>query len=550
MTISKKIIGVYYQINDDFLIKRILEKIEPVDILSSNKLFIFSHIRNRFYMKLYTILAHALSKRGYPSCFLFNDRISYHYPFKPQNFIEQIYFFDKISLKSFEVGTHFPNLIINNTNISNSLIEEKSKTRIINRDQMKKTHYFDWEIDLTNEITKVKNIDFFPLLRTTLRAVLKRYNIDFKNKNVISKSQEMIRSMDLLLHYLMLLKKFSKEKNKEIKIIGWEYNYIPNGFFNISCKELIENRDVEYIDISRGYKHYFGGHSRQSYFSAVNLTQSEYRNRNSISKNQVLQIIKNVDKKELVKPINIVFNKAKKSHQISTEQKPIIEKCTDFLKDGNNVFVLFSHLFYDNPVYDCTNAFKDMCDWINYTIKIFDKSKDLLLLKPHPKEIRLDIPEAQPNETLESYIKENYSTLPSNIILLKPRTFNLYHLFPYITCGLIWKSSASNELTYLGKTCIISGPSPFKQALDDLHYSQSKHHYESLIKNVKNLKITDQQKIKIAAYTYALYTKDVEVKQFCNDKKYNNPYLDQQKIFDYLKNGDSSIDKLVEDMIK
>lgn len=550
MTITKKITGVYYQINDDFLIKRILEQIEQLNILSSKKLFVFSHIRNRFYLKLYIILAHALSKKGCPSCFLFNDRISYHYPFKPQNFNEQIYFFDKISLKSFEAGTHFPNLTIDKTNINNSLVEEKSKTRIINRYKINKTLYFDWDIDLTNEITKAKNIDFFPLLRTTLRAVLKRYNIDFTKKNVISKSKDMICSMDLLLQYLMLMKKFSKEKKKEIRIIGWEYNYIPNGFFNISCKELVENRDVEYIDISRGYKHYFGGHSRQSFFSAVNLTQSEYRNRNSISKNQVLQIIKNVDKKEIEKPINIVFNKAKKSRQISNEQKPIIDKCKNFLKDENNVFVLFSHLFYDNPVYDCTNAFKDMCDWINYTIKIFNNSKDLLLLKPHPKEIRLDIPEAQPNETLESYIKETYSSLPSNIILLKPRTFNLYHLFPYITCGLIWKSSASNELSYLGKKCIISGPSPFKQALDDLNYSQSKEHYKTLIKNVKNLQVTDQQKIKIAAYIYALYTKDVNVKQFTNDKKYNNPYLDRENIFNYLKNGDASIDKLVEDMIK
>jgi len=164
MTIPKKITGVYYQINDDFLIKRILEQIETVDILSSKKLFIFNHIRNRFYLKLYIILAHALSKKGYPSCFLFNDRISYHYPFKPQNFNEQIYFLDKISLKSFEVGTHFPNLIIDKTKISNSLVEEKSKTRILNRYQMTEILHFDWEIDLKNEITKASNINFFPLM--------------------------------------------------------------------------------------------------------------------------------------------------------------------------------------------------------------------------------------------------------------------------------------------------------------------------------------------------------------------------------------------------
>lgn len=550
MTIKKKITGVYYQINDEFLVKNLLEDINPVDLSSSDKLFVFSHVRSRFYLKLYVLLAHALSKKGYPSNFLFNDRFADHYPLKLNETSDKHYYFNFLSIKNFEVGSYFPNLNIYGVNISNSLVVEEAKTRIKTRNKMDKKLYFDWEVDLKNEITKVKDINFFPLTRTTLRAVFKRYNVDFTDKNVISKSEEIIQSMDLLLQYLMLLKKFSKQKNIKIKIIGWEYNYIPNGFFNICCKELLDNRDVEYIDISRGYKHYFGSHTKHTYFSAVNLTQLKFRNRNSISKKEVLDTLKNIDQNEIVKPINIVFNKAKKTRQITEEQKPIIHECNRFLKDGKNVFVLFSHLFYDNPIYDYTDAFNNMCDWINYTIKIFKNSKDLLLLKPHPKEIRPDIPEAEPNETLDSYIKEKYSSLPENIILLKPRTFNLYHLYPHISCGLIWKSSASNELTFLGKTCIISGPSPFKQALDDLHYSQSKKHYESLIKNVNKLKVTEQQKLKIAAYIYALYNKDVEVMQFSHDEKYKNPFFDRKKLFDYLKNGDAAINKIVEDLIK
>ncbi len=546
-TILRKIGAGYHQLNDDFLIKKVLENVKTVDITSSDKLFIFSHRKSPDYLKLYTLIAHSLSKKGYPSCFLFRDCIINRYIPKIENLTKKIDLANLLTINILEVGSYFPKLIINEKEISNSLIEENSK--IIITDKTTKELKYNWQINFEKELVKTKDVNFFPIIQTTLRSILKVYNIDFKEKKVINFSNQMINSMDLLLHYVILLKKYAKDNKKQIKIIGWEYNYIPNGFFRLVCDELSDNRDIEYIELSRGYKHYFGCPSTHNYFTTVNFTRVEFENKNSISKEKVMDIIENVDHNDLFEFIDNKFGKKNTTYNFNNTQMSIINRCNKFLRNDKHVFVLFAHLFYDNPIYDSSAAFHDMCDWINYSIEIFNSNDNLLLLKPHPKELRSN-PDTIPNETLESFITENYNSLPDNIILLKPKDFKLYELLSFISCGLIWKSSAANELIYLGKPCIISGPSPFRYALDDLYYTQNKNHYISLIENVDKLEVTETQKLKIAAYIYGLNIKDIEIKEMNYSREFRTTWLNDIEIKQYLKNGDSSINKIIQHMVK
>lgn len=542
-TIMRKIGAGYHQINDDFLIKKVLKDVKPIDISSSNKLFLFSHRKSSDYLKLYILIAHTLSKKGYPSCFLFRDCIINRYFPKIEKFTKKIDFASHLTLPSFEVGYYFPKLIIDGREISNSLIEENSKITIKDKNTIGLKS--DWKINFEKELVKTGDVNFFPIIQTTLRSILKVYNIDFKKKKVNTISNEMIKSMDLLLFYVKLLKKFARDNQKQIKIIGWEYNYIPNGFFRLVCDELSNNRDIEYIEISRGYKHYFGCPSTHNFFTTVNFTRVEFENKNSISKKQIMEVIQSVDHEEFFKIIDNKFCKKNSFSDYNSNQKNIINKCNKYLQNGKYVFVLFAHLFYDNPIFDSSPAFHDMCDWIKYTIRIFNSNESLLILKPHPKELRSN-PDTIPNETLESFINTYYESLPNNIILLNPKDFKLQELLSFISCGLIWKSSAANELIYLGKPCIISGPSPFRYALDDLYYTKNKNHYHSLIKNVDQLEVTEKQKLKIAAYIYVLSKKDMEIKELTFNRNFRTLWLKDSEIERYLSKGDSSINKIIE----
>jgi len=509
----------YQQIIDTFSTSKILKDISPVDIKSSKKIFIFSHTSFSFYMKLYILFAHALSKRNIPSYFLF-----------------------KFNLQ----GSHLTNLVINEQKISNSLYVEKTPKISICNGKNRKLN-FKWIVELEHERIEAYGVNLFPCVLNTLKALYKRYNIDFKDKHVISTYQKMIYSCDLLLQYFLLLKEYANKQNVKIRIVGLESDYIPNGIFRMLCNYLSKNGDIEYLDVSRGYPHYFSHHFRETDILSMNFTKTRANNKISLLSEELLRIKKaDISKKTILTSINKVI-KQNQNHHITDKQKEILDIIKEYQSQGRNVFTLFSHLFYDTPLDDSSPSFKNMCDWIEETVNFFNKNNDLLILKPHPAEVRPDEPQKEPTETLKSFLENRINKISDNVILLEPRLFSLGELYPYISCGLIWRSSVGMELTYLKIPCIIAAPPPYKTL--DLIYAKSRSHYFELIKNANQLKISEEQVLDVARYIYVLEQKHVHIDSLYYDKKSRNMCWNKKAVQDYLKNGDINIDKLVDRML-
>ncbi len=535
-------------INDNFLTRKLLEDIPKLDIERSDKIFLFSHRGSQFYKKLYLLTAHALSKKGYPCSFLFRDGIIRNYSPKISRMIFNSGRNESFILRKYISESYLPKLIVDNAKISFSLYNRQSKYVIYN--DCKNTELnFKWKINYEKEKIEVSNVNFFPVIRNTLQSLYKRYEIDFRDKNVISTCSEMIKSCDLLFHYFLILKKYSKEQNKKIKIVGWETSYIPNGVFRLLCDSLSENNDIEYIDLARGYMHYFGYHSRESYISLANLTRSKVQNRLIITKDE-LERIRNsdIDENELIKPLNKSLKKFETS-KFNINQKKVIDLIEKYNSNNLSVFVLFSHLFYDTPWDDSSLSFENMLDWIKSTVESFKNKDNLLILKPHPSESRPDEPQKEPSQTLESFIESDIEEY-DNILLLNPRLFNVKQLYPYITCGLVWRSSVGMELTYLGIPCIIAGTPPYHKTLD-LLYPENKLNYFGLIDRAKSLKISKEQKVNVARYLYYLeHFKHHYIDLIEYDKKSKYNKWNKKNLQNYLINENKKIDAVIAELLK
>lgn len=533
------------QISDDFLIHEILKDVEPVKIDDSDTLFVFCQRGMGYYRKLYILLAHALSKRGYPSIFLFKDNFLSQYIPKELKFLYNFCDKGNILFNNFEIETHFPRLIIDGNEISNSLVEEKSKIKITNGKERK--IQYNWTIDLQNEVAEAEGVNFFPIIHNTLRKIFKRYNIDYENDEVLKITESMIKSCELLYYYFKLLKKYSKDNGTKIRIVGWETNYIPNLVFRFLCDYLSHDRDLEYISLARGYNKYFGYHLRESNIVSSNLTKSKKQSRIVINNNEFEQIKNKYDSEKIISEARKIVKEPLKKN-FNTEQKKVLELINKYKKSGKNVFCLFTHLFYDTPIDDSSPFFKNMCEWIKDTIAFFKKREDLLLLKPHPVEIRPDYPWKEPNETLSSFLKAENIDLSENIILLEPRLFGLNEIAPFTDCGLIWRSSAAMELAFYNIPCIIAG-SPLYKILK-FYYPRDKNNYYNLINNLRELNVTEKLKLDVSRYIFAIKEKHIYIKLIAYDKKMRTNYLDKNKINYYLKNGDNKINILLEDLIK
>lgn len=292
--------------------------------------------------------------------------------------------------------------------------------------------------------------------------------------------------------------------------------------------------------------YYFGQHHhRASYISNSNLTKTKMETGLQVSKQELAEFDgKDVGLDRLMQPVSNALAK-KIDGTTSSDQKKVIRTMEEFKANGRNVFVLFAHVFYDTPVYDESNAFNGMCEWILQTMEHFKGKEDLLLIKPHPGELIKDQPKRTPNETLKSFLSD--TKLSENIILLERELFTVKELSQFISCGLIWRSSVAMELTFLKIPCIIAGTPPYTAL--SLNYAENREQYFQMVGHAHTLKVTDEQKIEAAKYLYLLENKHVNINCIAYNRSLKKFFWDKKTLKRYLDEGNREIESVVDNML-
>ena len=507
---------------DNYYTRVLLKNIKRIDINNSEYIFIFNQTISKFTGKLYILLSHELSNRGIASCFQYKNDLWNPYS---------------------------PRLDIDGYELSNSFTSEK---RFCIKSPNGQQLFFKWSVDIENKIIEAERINFFPYINNTLRTIQKRYNIFFRDEDNKPVYDDLIQTCDLLLKHFLLLKQYSQKHQKRIRFVGFESQYVPNGILKMLCDRLSYKRDIEYIEMGRGYKFYFGQHHpKESYILFFNLTKNNVETSMAISKEEWAgKDDKEVEFSESFKLVSNAIDRKiyefeKESfYKIPTGQEKVIKILDNYKSKGKKVFLLVPHVFYDSPVNDESEAFTGMCEWIIETVKYFNGKEHILLLKPHPAEFIAEQPQKAPNETLASFLGN--TELPENILLLDPHQFTIKDLCPFISCGLIWRSCVAMELTFLKMPCIIAG-NPMYRVLD-LNYAESKEHYFNMIEQSHPIKVTDRQKKDIATYLHLLDKKHVKI-ECISYNKVRKFHWNIKALRKYLKYGDERIKSVVENIL-
>ena len=508
----RKIRKRIYRFTDSYLTHALLKNIKSVDIKSSKYLFVFNQVDSKFTEKLYILISHRLAAQGIASSFLYNKHL---------------------------LSPYYPRLDIDGYQISNSLIPAR-------RGCIKSSHelplFFEWTVDIEHNRIEAEGINFFSFIRNTLRSMQKRYNVFYNNQDI----KDLILSCDLILKYFSLFKDYSKKNQKKIRFVGFEVDYIPNGILRMLCEQSSHNNDIDFIELRRGYISYFGQHHhRASYVSMSNLSKTKMESGLAVSKQELAGFDKNsFDLDELLKPVSNALAKDM-GYTPSDGQLKTIKTIEDYRSQGKKIFVLFAHVFYDTPLDDDSKVFIDMCEWIMETITYFRGKEDLLLIKPHPAEFVKDQPKKTPTETIASFLSD--TELSENIIILERDLFTIKDLSPFVSCGLIWRSSVAMELTFLGIPCIIAG-NPLYRALD-LNYAKDKKHYFHVIDQADQLKITEKQKIEVAKYIYLLENKHIHINCIKYERNLRKFCWVRKALRKYLKDGNKEVESVVANML-
>lgn len=146
--------------------------------------------------------------------------------------------------------------------------------------------------------------------------------------------------------------------------------------------------------------------------------------------------------------------------------------------------VVFLHDFYDSPHIYKSMIFADFFEWIEFTIKELEQNKIKFYIKPHPNQL------ADSAKVVE-FLQKKYPYLK----ILSAKITNKQLVDSGIKVGLTVYGTVAHELAYMGIPVITCGDNPHS-SYSFCYEAKDKDLYKELIKEIPNLKYTNQVAVK------------------------------------------------------
>jgi hypothetical protein len=187
--------------------------------------------------------------------------------------------------------------------------------------------------------------------------------------------------------------------------------------------------------------------------------------------------------------------------KFQSNNKNLVDKPFD---NDNPTFFLPTNVSWDAQLHFPKNIFKNMEDFLFFTLDYFIKNKNKnLLIRSHPGELLSQVPS---NEFIIDIIKRKYLSLPKNIkVISSYDNINSYSLSKLSDVAIVYASKMSIELAAKGMPVICCGEAWIKSKGITFDPT-SKNEYENFLNfDVKRLKNLAKHKKNLAlkfAYYY------------------------------------------------
>ena len=119
---------------------------------------------------------------------------------------------------------------------------------------------------------------------------------------------------------------------------------------------------------------------------------------------------------------------------------------------------LATNMLWDAQVFFPTNFFKDILEWLFFTIDYFLERPDIqLVIRIHPAEV---LTTTKSMEKIEDVILKKYKILPKNVFLIKPEDrISTYSIFHKCNAVLVYASKIAMETMAVNIPTIVCGES-------------------------------------------------------------------------------------------
>ncbi|WP_231757166.1 hypothetical protein [Microbulbifer elongatus] len=335
----------------------------------------------------------------------------------------------------------------------------------------------EWNVDWGARVVSSEGVNFYQGIYEHLSAKFRRSTISLENPLVKESFDQLIMLCDYLLRVCLEIEKAARSAEYPIVIVGSNTHIAPYSVF----RDFILERSIpnlRFVSSNVAYENYYTnlGSKFSGSMAVVDMTLHRTCRAPFLALRHRFEEWYEVEKNSA--ELNSRFLELIHENRNSGSDEDIPD-CHDLIVSAKNagkrVVCCFGKVLCDLAVpYDGGPAHSDMKDWLQHSVSTVAGSDVLLLIKPHPHELRPEIA-LDLTEKLEDFLPED---LPENVILLGHRDYNVHELARYIDLAVLWNGTSCLELTGLGVPVIMCSHFGKYDYPVDLIYPENRDSYE------------------------------------------------------------------------
>ncbi|MBA2444665.1 MAG: hypothetical protein H0V49_04965 [Nocardioidaceae bacterium] len=350
----------------------------------------------------------------------------------------------------------------------------------------------EWRVAWEDGVVEVDGINYFPYFQERLSQKARRYRAD-----ILSDPESAKRFNDLQLKADVALTICERllvlaTHNKPIRIALMDSHFAPQGIIREWCHQVGRMHGIHVVALGVGYENYF---SNLTSLEATTLAVEDLTAQPDLRQpflggphrmKAFLAASPHVDTEPDDEVMSWVCQDRSNVGTSSSARERILEKAHEVRGSGGLIFVALGKVSIDFAAPgDHGFAHSDFVSWINHLIEAVSGSRNLLLIKPHPHELREEIV-VQGVQLLRELV---VSELPPNVSFLEHDSFNTHELAKFVDAAFLWNGTAALEFSVLGVPVVPASVWADRDYPVGLQILRSREEYEEVLQGRRALSL-------------------------------------------------------------
>ncbi|WFE89359.1 hypothetical protein K1718_24920 [Roseibium porphyridii] len=344
----------------------------------------------------------------------------------------------------------------------------------------------EWKIDWKNKVLECDGVNYFQGVFEYLANRYRRFDIDIEKAPIQKFFYTQLLKCDRAVSICKDIQSNPALKGVPVRFMAVSAQTSPSYIYKEFCAEVGYKDDMHLIFHINGYENYFSnlGTKVASTMGVRDMTVRPFIRSPLIVRRDMLELPADSEvEKERLKTVLTADRVG------VVGQTPVVAAVEKRIREhrakGGKVIVCYGKVLCDLGVpYDGGPAHRDILDWVNHTIECARKSDALVLIKPHPHELRPEIARHLTQTLFDGITVE----LPDNVILLGHDWFNNSRLKDMMDVAILWNGTSCLEMSVWGLPVVICAHFGMIDYPVELIAPESRADYERMICAPESLK--------------------------------------------------------------